>query len=508
MNKLSRNWILLIAAIALILGGLGIFIVQQKNIRTSFSDSTSKETMQEERPNRNTMGNMMTNEQNIELKNISQSEQPLLIPPLLEPDSENDENISYNITAKEGEFQIKEGKKTKTLGYNGDFLGPVIRMKQGQKVTLTTTNQLESKTSFHWHGLKIPSEVDGGPHQVIEPGEKKVISFTVDQDASTLWFHPHPEGETASQVYRGLAGLMYIDDENSDSLNLPNNYGKDDIPLIVQDKSFDSDNQIDYGRDFYSDGTQGVTLLVNGTINPYIEVNSSWMRYRIISGSNSRNFTFSLKDNQPFYQIASDGGLLNSSTKLTSLTLSPGERAEILVDTSDYKNGDTLKLLANNTVALMMKINKNKSNTTFEPSKKLNSIKDIDTENLDKLDRQKIDLKGMSHMVSINNKQFDADRIDLYKRVNTQEVWEVNNISGMMGGMIHPFHIHGVQFQIISRNGQLPQANERGWKDTVVVNPEETVELLVEFDHEGVFMYHCHILEHEEYGMMGQMEIK
>ncbi|MFQ9604558.1 MAG: hypothetical protein ACLR0O_14170, partial [Staphylococcus aureus] len=131
MNKLSRNWILLIAAIALILGGLGIFIVQQKNIRTSFSDSPSKETMQEERPNRNTMGNMMTNEQNIELKNISQSEQPLLIPPLLEPDSENDENISYNITAKEGEFQIKEGKKTKTLGYNGDFLGPVIRMKQG-----------------------------------------------------------------------------------------------------------------------------------------------------------------------------------------------------------------------------------------------------------------------------------------------------------------------------------------------------------------------------------------
>ncbi|HFJ5615140.1 TPA: multicopper oxidase domain-containing protein, partial [Enterococcus faecium] len=132
----------------------------------------------------------------------------------------------------------------------------------------------------------------------------------------------------------------------------------------------------------------------------------------------------------------------------------------------------------------------------------------LDEKKLEDLARQSINLRGMSHMVNINNKQFDMERIDLYKKLGTQEIWEVNNISSMMGGMIHPFHIHGVQFQILSRDGNQPALNEQGWKDTVLVNPDETVELLVKFDREGIFMYHCHILEHEEYGMMGQMEIK
>jgi blue copper oxidase len=149
--------------------------------------------------------------------------------------------------------------------------------------------------------------------KLLKPGKRKQYLFTVDQEASTLWFHPHPEGETASQVYRGLAGLMYIDDENSDSLDIPKNYGVDDFPLIVQDKSFDSNNQINYEEDYYSDGTQGDNLLINGTINPYVDISKRWIRYRIVSGSNSRNFTFNLSNNDSFYQIASDGGFLNKA---------------------------------------------------------------------------------------------------------------------------------------------------------------------------------------------------
>ncbi|EGP5187068.1 hypothetical protein EJW92_13380 [Enterococcus faecium] len=266
--------------------------------------------------------------------------------------------------------------------------------------------------------------------------------------------------------------------------------------------------QINYENDFNSDGTKGETLLTNGTINPYVEIKSRWMRYRIVNGSNARNFTFNLDNDESFYQIATDGGFLNTSVKLSKLLLAPGERAEILVDTQNYKKGKVIHLLANNLVALTMRIENTIDNKEFNPSDSLNTISTLDEKKLEDLTRQSINLSGMSHMVNINNKQFDMERIDLYKKLGTQEIWEVNNISSMMGGMIHPFHIHGVQFQILSRDGNQPALNEQGWKDTVLVNPDETVELLVKFDREGIFMYHCHILEHEEYGMMGQMEIK
>lgn len=504
MKNMKKKTILIFIGAVFI--SIGIFALLFNQARENDFWPSNMTAHEQNRMNQNNMM-MGEDEQNIEIEKNTQSENELFIPPLLNPDSENAEEVTYSIVAKEGEFQIKEGNKTKTLGYNNDFLGPVLRLKKGQKVTINTLNQLDTNTSFHWHGLKIPSDVDGGPHQVVKPGETKTITFTVEQEAATLWFHPHPEGETAEQVYKGLAGLMYVEDENSNLLNIPKDYGVDDIPLIVQDKPFDKNNQLNYESDFNSDGTQGDTLLVNGTINPSVEVNDRWIRYRIVNGSNSRNFTFSLNDNQSFYQIASDGGLLNSLIELNSLTLSAGERAEIVVDTKAVTKGNTIQLMTDNSVALTMKVNETRENVEFNSSLKMNSIDSIDRAAIDKLDRQTIDLKGMSHMVSINNKQFERDRIDIVKKVNTQEIWEVNNISDMMGGMIHPFHIHGVQFQILSRNGQTPSENELGWKDTVSVKPDEKVELLVRFDHTGVFMYHCHILEHEESGMMGQVEV-
>lgn len=522
----NRKWIIVSIVIILLIGGIFIFFkVQRQEKRSEAAEGFQignfwgrSNMMGNNSGSRgvNMMGNRsgggrnnrMTSVEDIKLKASKQPGKPLLLPPVLEPTIEKENNVTYDIVAKNGEFQIKEGAKTKTLGYNGDFLGPIIRLRKGQKVTLNTTNQLDSRTSFHWHGLKIPSDADGGPHQIIEAGEKKTVSFTVDQEASTLWFHPHPEGETASQVYRGLAGLMYIDDENSDSLDIPKNYGVDDFPLIVQDKSFDSNNQINYEEDYYSDGTQGDNLLINGTINPYVDISKRWIRYRIVSGSNSRNFTFNLSNNDSFYQIASDGGFLNKAEKLTTLTLSPGERAEILIDTKKLKKGDNIKLLANKSVALTMRINKKETNVNFSPTEKLNSLENIVENDFSELNRQTINLQGMSHMVSINNKQFDMDRIDLYKKLNTQEIWEINNRSSMMGSLAHPFHIHGVQFRVLSRNGESPSENEKGWKDTVLVNPEEKVELLVKFDQPGIFMYHCHILEHEEFGMMGQLQVR
>lgn len=443
---------------------------------------------------------------NIQLAPSGEPEKELAIPPLLAPVSSKNNEIEYDVVAQKGSSQIKKGQKTNTLGYNGNYLGPVIKIKKGQTVTLNTKNELDRTTSFHWHGLEVPSSSDGGPHQIVSSGETKKITFTVNQEAASLWFHPHPEGDTAAQVYEGLAGLVYVEDSHSDELNIPKDYGINDIPLIVQDRSFDENNQLNYDKSYNADGTQGETLLINGTINPYIKVTETWIRYRIFNGSNSRNFTFNLKDKSAFYQIATDGGFLNHPVELDELILAPGERAEILINTEKSAPNDTeITLMANNIAALHMKKNNITKKTDFSTSKRLNNL--VENLNTAGLKTQKIELNGMSHMVNINNNTFNMNRIDLFKKKDQQEVWEVHNRNGMMGGMIHPFHIHGVQFRILSRNDEVAPENEQGWKDTVLVNPNEQVNLLVKFQQDGVFMYHCHILEHEELGMMGQLEV-
>ena len=491
---IKQRWRIL-AGVVLLLGG-GFFFGQSIAQRQRGTESQGGHGM---------MGQMMTDE-SAPLQISEQKEQKLAIPPLLEPTEVKGNHVTYRITAQAGSYQIKSGKKTQTLGYNGDFLGPLIRLKKGQDVTFITENQLPTATSFHWHGLKLAASADGGPHQVIPPGETKTVNFIVAQEAATLWFHPHPMGATAAQVYQGLAGLLYVEDDRSKQLKLPAEYGINDFPLIVQDKSFDDDNQLNYPEDTTGDGIQGDTLLVNGTLNPYLESKERWLRLRVVNGSNARNFDFSLAEGQPFYQIATDGGLLNQPVKMTSLRLSPGERGEILVDTQQFAPGESLRLLANQKTALTIKV-KGKTATPFDSKETLNEIKSIAQKDLQGLKRQEITLKGMSHMVSINDQKFNPERIDLQTKTGTQEIWKVSNVGGMMGGMAHPFHLHGVQFQIISRNGQPPSENEAGWKDTVLVNPEEQVELLVTFEHSGLFMYHCHILEHEENGMMGQVNV-
>lgn len=453
------------------------------------------------------MGGMHNDENPSLEKKTDSAKQPLPLPPLLEAASKTSKKIEYDLKTQTGESQIFEGNKTKTLGYNGNLLGPVIKVKKGQEVVINTENTLNEETSFHWHGLKTNATSDGGPHQLVAPNSTEKVSFKVDQEAATLWFHPHSEGKTASQVYRGLAGLLYVEDENSETLNLPKNYGIDDFPLITQDRYFDKNNQINYKQVAIDDGTKGDTLLINGSLSPYVDVTTKWVRYRLVNGSNASNFTYTLEDNKPFYQIATDGGFLNQTQELTSLTLSPGERAEILIDTESSQNKDKLNLLVNDTVALQMNLTQEKKDQNILINQPLNQITEPNMNTIPELKKQVIDLKGMSHMVSINGETFDKDKINLQATAGTKEIWEINNVSGMMGGMIHPFHIHGVQFQIVSRDGKEPSENEKGWKDTVLVNPDEQIELLVSFDKKGIFMYHCHILEHEENGMMGQLEV-
>src|SRR5699024_2504808 len=232
----------------------------------------------------------------------STGENEINIPPRLESDSEIESDIYYMIDVKQGQTEIFAGIQT---------------------TNITLKNSLDEETTLHWHGLIIDSEADGGPHTVIQPGEEKEITFDVQQDRATLWFHPHPEGKTAKQVFGGLAGLLYIEDDLKDTYE----YGENDFPLIIQDRTFDDEKQLNYDAVKDPDGTMGETLLINGTVNPRLTVKQEKVRLRLLNGSNMRNYTIKLSNNEGFEQIASDGGLLNEPVKMDEIQLTPTERA-------------------------------------------------------------------------------------------------------------------------------------------------------------------------------------
>lgn len=433
---------------------------------------------------------------------------PLPIPPLLENKSIIPNKAEFLLTAKMSKKEFIKGKGTDTFGYNGDYLGPVIRVRKGQEVSIKVKNELNEDTTVHWHGLEVNGENDGGPHSIIKPSKTWNSKFTVDQPAATLWYHPHLLHKTGEQVYKGLAGLFYIDDDESDQLNIPSEYGINDIPLVIQDKKLDANGRFEYklGMHDVMMGMQGGTLLVNGAINPYLKVSKDKVRFRILNGSNARFYELFLSNKQSFYQIGSDGGLLDAPVEMTKLIISPGERAEIIVDFSNYKTGDTIEL-TNQGTELMKFIVNDESNKAYNVPNKLVSIERIDSTKA--VNTRKFVLQGMGSNVNINGKQMDMKRIDEYIKQNDTEIWEVSNkATGMMGGMPHPFHAHGVQFQVLDRNGKRPPVNESGWKDTILVYPDEKVRLIATFKYTGVFMYHCHILEHEDAGMMGQFKVE
>ncbi|WP_034551909.1 multicopper oxidase family protein [Carnobacterium funditum] len=435
----------------------------------------------------------------------------LPIPPLLEDKNPEEGKAEFDLNVQYGETEFFEGKKTDTLGYNGDYLGPIIKVNKGDEVKINVKNTLDEPTTVHWHGLEVPAEMDGGPHQVVDSRSTWTPQFTIDQPASTLLYHPHLLDKTGEQVYKGLAGLFYIEDEKSKNLNIPKEHGVNDIPLVIQDKRFTKDGDIPYELDMRDtmNGFFGDTILINGAISPELDVKNEIVRLRILNGSNARSYDFNFSDDATFHQIASDGGFLAESVEMTNVALAPAERAEILVDFSDYKVGDkvTFRDAENNLMTI---------NIVEESTKKAEIPKDL--VEIPKYDKDEVVrsrafvMSSTGPMVTINGKQMDMNRIDEEVKLNELEEWIVTNQSsggmGMMSSSPHPFHVHGVQFQIVERNGKTPPLNEQGWKDTVMVKSNEEVKLLVLFKHKGLFMYHCHILEHEDAGMMGQFTVK
>lgn len=450
------------------------------------------------------------------LKQVQQAAKPLAIPPMQKGTVDENGVRHLEVTAQEGKTAIKDGALTDTYGYNGSVLGTTLYMKHGEKVAIKLKNELPEKTTYHWHGMVVRSDVDGGPHYPIAAnGGTGEVEFTVDQSANTAWYHPHAMGLTASQVYKGLAGFIYVDDNKEGALNLPHTYGVDDIPVAIQERNFTADNQWDYEKDYNADGVYGDTLVVNGTINPYFDVKTNMVRLRLLNGSNARTYTLQLSDMSPMMQVAGDGGILPWPVPKQSITIAPGERVEVLVDFSKYKDALPSLVTTNGTNGTANVLNFKRGADTLTAEAKVNTdmaawnYNNMNaSDDLTKPADKSIVMSGMAQNVMINGKKFDMGRIDFTSKLGSTEIWDVSNADPGMMGMMHPFHVHGVQFEVLSRNGRPVDAAEKGLKDTIQVDPGEHVRIRLHFTKPGVFMVHCHILEHEENGMMLQLEVK
>ncbi|NGN97767.1 multicopper oxidase domain-containing protein [Grimontia sp. S25] len=433
---------------------------------------------------------------------------PLSIPTLIDSRTQNGLIV---IDIKEGEHEFYPGVKSKTSGYNGGYLGPTIKMYKGESTAIAFTNHLDEPTNIHGHGLHVVGKIDGGPQNKILPGDTWNVTIPVVQQASTNWYHPHLKGSTAKQVHSGLAGFYLIEDEHSLSLGLPNTYGVDDIPLVIQDRNFVDGKMTPYPANDMPEDLREGTLVVNGTINPYTMVPQSFVRLRLLNGSNARSYEFYLEGDQPFYKIATEGGLLASPVELTSLKMAPGERNDIVVDMSAVENQRVLARLlpmnysgfnaalvpfSESQSVLELRVDSSLEALASALPKQLNTItpyleKDVQVERIFELDD-----------MSINGQQMDMNVINHESKLGQLEKWTIN--SGR-----HPFHMHGTSFLILSMNGNPPAPEDQGWKDTIYPNGE--AEILLKFEYEAPeqwpYMYHCHILEHEDMGMMGQFTV-
>ena len=448
---------------------------------------------------------------------------PLRIPPLETGRMQGDIRV-FDLKVQDGVTEFFDNVQTRTRGINGSYLGPTLRMRTDEVVRLNVTNALREDTTLHWHGFTLPASADGGPHQFINPGTTWSPEFTIRNKAATMWYHSHLLHKTADQVWAGLAGLILIDDDESRALDLPSEYGVDDVPVVLQDRSFTRRGQMPYDPSMHSRmvGMTGDISMVNGTLRPFFDVTTNLVRLRLLNGSNGSIYNLAFSDRRDFDQIASDGGLLAAPVRMQSLRLAPGERAEIVVDMSDGRNV-VLQSVAGGGGGGMMGgmmggspgfdfLELRPASTLAGAAKlpdRLASLGDVSAEGVDKRRRFELQMSGMGPFTSfrINGKSMKMRRIDEVVEKGAPEIWEISNASPMA----HPFHIHNTQFRILDRDGRTPAPGERGLKDTVLVNPNERVRILIRFDHytdpDMPYMYHCHILEHEDAGMMGQFTV-
>lgn len=443
----------------------------------------------------------------------------------------------YMISVQDAKQEIIPGLMTPILCYKdassetsgGSFPGPLIKAWSGRPVAMEFTNNLGSRenTVVHLHGGHIPVEEDGHAMDFILPGESRIYRYPNNQIASTIWFHEHAMDVTATHVYMGLAGLYYITDSVEEALPLPK--GEYDVPLVIQDRLFNADGSLNYTLTQHTlmHGMQGDVNLVNGAVQPKLAVDRGKYRFRILNGSNGRFYNLALSNGAPFVQIGTDGGLLPKPVTRSSLYIAPGERIEVILDFAGYKPGTQMVLrntLGSGRTADVMRfdVSKRSGHTSPVPTF-LREFAPLKESEAVQTRTFTLGMDMMSGLFTINGQAYDHLRTDFTVNLNATEIWEFVNPMGMP----HPMHAHDIMWQILDRNGAPPPAWEVGWKDTWVVPAKGRVRVIGQFTdytcdpmhHTGMsgemvmeehlrhYMLHCHILEHEDHGMMAQFKV-
>ncbi len=436
---------------------------------------------------------------------------------------------TFNLTLGQGSRQLRPGAATNTYSYNGaGFWGPTLIMNQGDFVQMNVTNALTEETTTHWHGFHIPAVMDGGPHQPIAPGETWSPSFQVANNASTYWYHPHMHETTAEQISYGAGGFIIIKDPVEAALPLPRNYGIDDIPLVFTSRRF-----LPGGNQFNTNASvtvYGDYMLTNGTMNAQVTLPAQFVRLRLLNAEIERAYNFGFSDNRTFYVIGNDGGLLNAPVPVTRLVMFAGERVEILVDLTKDTPGSQLNLLSfnggqyfgfpggepgtngtfgsllNNTTFNVLHINviAPTGNAVTSLPKTLVNNTYLTLADATRTRTIHITDKGPGTPFTFDNQSYAMAAIGQTVSLGTTEAWTIVNGPTFS----HAFHIHDVQFKIVSRSSGPVGAYEQGWKDTVEVPLGQSVTFVAKFtdfaDPVNPYMYHCHFSDHEDGGMMGQ----
>jgi len=444
----------------------------------------------------------------------------------------------------------------------GSYLGPTIRARAGQRVAVDFNNRLREESIVHWHGLHVPEDADGHPRFAVPKGGKYHYEFDVLNRAGMYWYHPHPHERTGPQVYNGLAGLFIVSDDEEDALGLPS--GEYDVPVVIQDRMFANDNRLQYLGGMGGGGTMfmgmlGNQILVNGKPDVTLDVEARPYRLRLLNGSNSRIYKLAWEDGTRFTVIGTDGGLLRKPVKRNYITLAPAERVEIWVDFADRGVGAETKLISlpfmNGQIGmpggdefpqgmefdiLTVRVTREGTGGNSLPAKlssfpkyklanaKLSSFPKYKLANaVNRRDPRRFEYSFASGRWVINARTFQMTAVaaDQIVQLGTLEVWELENLRGSGPGMgmgpamPHPVHLHGQQFQVLDRKVDPRFAThwrdvkdgyvDEGWKDTVLLMPGEKVRILRRFDdYTGLFLQHCHNLEHEDMGMMRNFRIE
>ena len=447
---------------------------------------------------------------------VPRFEVSLKIPPVLEPTLRAATFDQYEVVQSESEQEIIRGHTTRIWGYQGSFPGPTIRVRRNREAVVRHTNHLPTDTAVHLHGGITPANSDGFATDLVRTEESRTYRYPNRQRAGTLWYHDHAMDHTGDNIYRGLAGFYIIEDEEELALPLPR--GPFDVPLLLQDRAFNSDASLHYDTDGHR-GFQGDIMLVNGIPWPKMEVAGRKYRFRILNGSNARQYQLGLSSGDPLTLIATEGGLLQEPVLLKTLPLSMAERAEVIIDFSRYASGTKVFLVnlrGKRELAQLLRFDvvKSEADDVAIPSRLvepgfLDQPKNVTTRVWSLRASFSFGEGPPPILWTINGKRFDPDRADAKINLEEIELWRFRNETAFrLFGRPHPIHVHGAHFQVVERNGKQPLAHERGWKDTAALDPGEELMVMLRFEQfRGRYLLHCHNLEHEDRSMMSRFDV-